>query len=261
VGFSSARDVLFSVFFIILGGSMANWQDLERKFQDKLPMSRRPVAVAFLGAVPSGVPAFDGTMPSGCSFWRLAAEGGAFYTVPADHFNCAVGSYTHNIPLSPEREKETEQTLGLMFQIGYIKPEEVPGIPRLKKTPAAIVYSPLGAAPVDLKSTPSAVLFACKPSAAMLLNEAAIRAGAGGATPALGRPTCMGLPLALERGTQMSLGCIGNRTYTGLGEDELYIIVAGKDLERVAASLEEIVGANNALQQYAEGRRAQLATS
>jgi uncharacterized protein (DUF169 family) len=243
------------------GENMANWLELERRFQEKLPMSRRPVTVAFLDAAPVSVPPFSGTMPSGCSFWRLAAMGRSFYTVPSDHFNCAVGSYTHNIPLSPEREKETEQTLGLMFQVGYIKPEEVPGIPRLKKTPAAIVYSPLGATPVDLNATPSAVLFACKPSEAMLLNEAAIRAGAGGATPALGRPTCMGLPLALERGTQMSLGCIGNRTYTGLGEDELYIIVAGKDLERVAASLDEIVGANHALQQYAEGRRTQLATA
>lgn len=236
---------------------MASWQELEKKFQEKLPMNRRPVAVAFLDAVPQGVPAFSGTMPSGCSFWRLASEGRAFYTVPADHFNCAVGSYTHNIPLSPAREKETEQTLGLMFQVGYIKPEEVAGIPRLPKAPGAVVYSPLGATPV----TPSAVLFACKPSSAMLLNEAAIRAGAGGATPALGRPTCMGLPLALERGTQMSLGCIGNRTYTGLGEDELYVIVAGKDLERVANALDEIVSANGALLQYAEGRRAQLATS
>src|SRR5579862_1678472 len=188
---------------------MLKVQELEQKFQEKLALKRRPVTVAFLNAIPSGVAAFTGTMPSGCSFWRLAAEGAAFYTVPADHFNCAVGSYTHNIPLSPAREKETEQTLGLMFQVGYIKPEEVPGIPRLAKTPMAILYSPLGTSTVDLKNSQSAVLFALKPSAAMLLNEAAIRAGAGGATPAMGRPTCMGLPLALDRGTQMSLGCIG----------------------------------------------------
>jgi uncharacterized protein (DUF169 family) len=240
---------------------MPNFQELENKFQRALGMKRKPVAVSFLDAIPTGIAAFTGTMPSGCSFWRLAAEGAAFYTVPADHFNCAVGSYTHNIRLSPEREKETEQTLGLMFQVGYIKPEEVPGIPRLTKTPAAILYSPLGTSPVDLKNSESAVLFALKPSAAMLLNEAAIRAGAGGATPALGRPTCMGLPLALDRGTQMSLGCIGNRTYTGLNDDELYIIIAGKDLERVSASLDEIAGANNALLEYAKGRRTAIATA
>jgi len=25
--------------------------------------------------------------PSGCSFWRLAASGRTFYTVPGDHYN------------------------------------------------------------------------------------------------------------------------------------------------------------------------------
>ena len=236
---------------------MSDWKEMEERFQSKLPGIRRPIAVTFLDAVPSGVERFSGTVPSGCSFWRLASEGGAFYTVPADHFNCAVGSYTHNIPLSPEREKETEQTLKLMFTVGYIKPEEVPGIPRLAKTPAAVVYAPLGETPGE----PSAVLFACKPGTAMLLQEAAIRAGAGGATPTLGRPTCMSLPFALERGTQTSLGCIGNRVYTGLGEDELYIVVAGKDLEKVAAALDEIVSANQALQNYATERRTLLATA
>src|ERR1017187_9734255 len=100
--------VLSSMFFKVIGANMPNLQDLEHKFQQELAMRRRPVAVTFLDAIPSGITAFTGSMPSGCSFWRLASEGGAFYTVPADHFNCAVGSYTHNIPLSPEREKETE---------------------------------------------------------------------------------------------------------------------------------------------------------
>jgi uncharacterized protein (DUF169 family) len=71
----------------------------------------------------------------------------------------------------------------------------------------------------------------------------------------------MSLPLALERGTQTSLGCIGNRVYTGLGENELYIVVAGRDLEKVAASLDEVVSANQALQSYATDRRAQLSTA
>jgi len=52
--------------------------------------------------------------------------------------NCAEGACTHNIPLSPPREKETEQTLQMMFDLGYVKPEEVPQIPRLAKTPSAI---------------------------------------------------------------------------------------------------------------------------
>ena len=236
---------------------MTAWQSLESRFADALRFTRRPVSVTFLDALPAGIARLDGSQPSGCSFWRLAAAGRVFYTVPADHFNCAVGAYTHNIPLSPEREKETEQTLQLMFGVGYIRPEDVPGIPRLPKAPVATVYAPLGAAPIE----PSVVLFACRPSAAMLLNEAAMRAGSGGALPPLGRPTCMALPAALEKGTVSSLGCIGNRVYTGLGEDELYVAVPGADLEKVAAALSVIVSANQALEEYARGRRAQLATA
>ena len=82
---------------------MANWKELEKQFAARLSMSRRPVAVIFLDTQPEGIEKFSGTEPAGCSFWRLAAAGRAFYTVPADHFNCAVGAYTHNVHLPPER--------------------------------------------------------------------------------------------------------------------------------------------------------------
>jgi len=237
-------------------GEQMNWKLLEEKIGLAVKLSRRPVAVSFLDAAPLDVKKFDGTEPSGCSFWRLAADGRVFYTVPENHFNCAVGAYTHNITLSPEREKETEQTLKMMFDLGYVKPEEVPHIPRLPKPPAAIVYAPLGEAPV----APDVVLFACKPSAAMLLNEAADRAGVTGGAPALGRPTCMVLPASLQYGAILSLGCVGNRVYTGLGEDEMYFVLRGKDLAAVADSLTIISSANAALNDYAKGRRSQLAT-
>jgi uncharacterized protein (DUF169 family) len=180
-----------------------------------------------------------------------------FYTVPENHFNCAVGAYTHNIPLSPDREKETEQTLTMMFVLGYVRPEEVPQIPRLPKAPAAILYAPLG----ESKETPDVVLIACRPAGAMLLNEAANRAGVASGAPALGRPTCMALPASLLHGSIVSLGCIGNRVYTGLSEDELYVVLRGKDLAAVVDALEVITNANAALNDYARDRRAQLATS
>src|SRR5713226_9956212 len=135
-----------------------NWKQLEEKISSAVKLSRRPVAVSFLDAAPPSVEKFDGTEPSGCSFWRLAADGRVFYTVPENHFNCAVGAYTHNITLSPEREKETEQTLKMMFELNYVKPEEIATIPRLAKAPAAIAYAPLGDSPF----APDVVLFSCK---------------------------------------------------------------------------------------------------
>jgi hypothetical protein len=74
-----------------------------------------------LDAAPAGLEKFEGSEPSGCSFFRLAAAGKSFYTVPKNHFNCAVGVFAHNIPLSAEREKETEQTLKTMFDLEYAK--------------------------------------------------------------------------------------------------------------------------------------------
>jgi len=235
----------------------AKWQELERAIATAVKLGRRPVAVAYVEAEPAGIKRFVGSEPSGCSFWRLAAEGSTFYTVPENHFNCAVGAYTHNIPLSPEREKETEQTLKMMFELGYVRPEEVPQIPRLAKGPRAVIYSPLGEAPAP----PDVVLFACKPAGAMLLQEAANRAGVGSGAPALGRPTCMALPASIQHGAMTSLGCIGNRVYTGLGEDELYVVLRGRDVAKVVEALKTIASANAALQDYAEGRREQLSTS
>src|SRR5580700_2872645 len=146
---------------------------MERQITFAVKLKRRPVAVSFLDAEPTNVKKFEGTEPSGCSFWRLAAEGRTFYTLPGDHFNCAVGSYTHQIALPAEREAELMGTLELMTGIGYLKMEEVPGIARLDQPPAAVVYAPLGETPAP----PDVVVFSGYPGALMLFEEAAARAG------------------------------------------------------------------------------------
>jgi uncharacterized protein (DUF169 family) len=230
---------------------------MEDRIAEALGLEKRAVAVKFLDTAPAAIEEFAGTEPSGCSFWRLAAAGRTFYTVPSDHYNCPIGSYTHNISLPPEREKELTQTLELMAQIGHVKLEEVPDIPQLIKSPAAIVYAPLGDAPLE----PDLVLFAGRASQIMLLQEAALRAGCAAAIPMLARPTCMALPAAMARGTVVSSGCVGNRVYTDLGEGELYAVIPGKDLPRIAAELETVVGANERLAQYHESRRASLASA
>jgi uncharacterized protein (DUF169 family) len=233
-----------------------NYKELERRMAAAAKLPHRPVAVAFLDTIPTNMQKFQGTEPSSCSFWRLAAEGRLFYTVPENHFNCAIGAYTHNIPLSPEREAETQQTLKIMFDLNYVRPEEVPAIPRLPKTPAAIAYAPLGDSPF----APDVVLFSCHPAAAMLLNEAATRAGVSDCAPALGRPTCMALPASLQQGSILSLGCVGNRVYTGLGENEMYVVFRGRDLAAIADALETILSANAALREYHSTQRQHLAS-
>ncbi len=235
---------------------MADYRRIEQQVSETLGLARRPVAVTFRETPPAGVPKFSGTVPSGCSFWRLAAGGRIFYTVPMDHYNCAIGSHTHSIPLPAERAHELEQTLSLMTGIGYIRMEEIPGIPRLPQMPGVVIYAPLADTPVD----PDVVLFAGRPGRVMLLQEAALRAGVGAHVPFFGRPTCMALPAALAHGVVASTGCIGNRVYTDLGEDELYVAVPGKDLAKVAEEARTIAAANAKLSEYHHGRRQALAT-
>jgi len=235
---------------------MTDYRIIEQQLSEVLSLERRPVAVTFRETPPTGVPQFTGTEPSGCSFWRIAAGGRTFYTVPSDHYNCPIGSYTHNLPLPPDRAQELDQTLSLMVGIGYIKMEEVPSIPRLPQPPGVVIYAPLGDTPVE----PDVVLFSGRPGRVMLLQEAALRAGVGAQVPLFGRPTCMALPAALAHGVVASTGCIGNRVYTDVGEDELYVAVPGRDLPRIAEEAQTIAAANAKLSEYHRGRRQALAT-
>ena len=237
---------------------MVNFTAVETQLTTALGLTRRPVAIAFRESPPNGVARLHGTQPSGCSFWRLAASGQTFYTVPADHYNCPVGSYTHNMPLPTDREPELGSVLTLMVNVGYLKMSEVPGIPRLPKTPGVAIYAPLGATPVD----PDAVLVSGTPGRLLLLHEAATRALADRPTsPLLGRPTCMAIPAAIASGFASSLGCVGNRIYTDITDDEFYSVIAGKDLASVVAQLETITSANATLSEYHRERRASLATA
>jgi len=229
---------------------------VEEQLTTALRLTRRPVAIAFRETPPAGVAPLIGTQPSGCSFWRLASSGQVFYTVPSDHYNCPVGSYTHNIPLPKDREPELMNTLTLMVNVGYLKMDEVPGIPRLPTTPAVTIYAPLGLTPVD----PDAVLVSGTPGHLMMLHEAATRAERT-PLPLFGRPTCMAIPAAMSSGVASSLGCVGNRIYTGISDEEFYSVIAGKDLASVVAQLEAITSANAAMAEYHTGRRASLASA
>ena len=143
-----------------------------------------------------------------------------------------------------------------MTSLGYLKMEEVPGIPGLPQTPKNIVFAPLGDTPVD----PDVVLFVAAARKLMLLEEAAIRAGVASKLPFLARPTCMAIPAAMAHGMVTSAGCIGNRIYTNIGDDELYAVVPGRALEQIAGELETVASANLALAQYHRERQQQLST-
>jgi uncharacterized protein (DUF169 family) len=217
------------------------------KLRDLLNLKYPPVAVSFQESAPAGIRRVDSSGPAGCSYWKLAAEGNTFYTEAADHYNCTIGAYTHGIALPEEKGKELESVIGTMVSLEYIKMEEVPGIPHQTDPFGVAVYAPLSEAPSD----PDVVLVRGNPKQVMLVAEAARAADIGHEGAMMGRPACAMIPetVTSARGNA-SLGCIGNRVYTGLQDDELYFALPGSKVEDVVNKLEAIVHANKELEKY-----------
>jgi uncharacterized protein (DUF169 family) len=93
---------------------------------------------------------------------------------------------------------------------------------------------------------------------AVFYTEAADHYNCPGAAT-MGRPACAMIPAVLGGPTGVtSLGCIGNRVYTGLGDDEFYFTIPGPRIGDVVERLETVVRANRELETYHEGRRASL---
>jgi uncharacterized protein (DUF169 family) len=142
--------------------------------------------------------------------------------------------------------------IGNMVQLGYLKMEEVPSIPHRKAALEVAVYAPLEKMPCPA----DVVVVRGTATQLMTLVEAAQAAGVAPDAPAMGRPTCAALPQALEsRRPATSLGCIGNRVYTELGEGEGYVALPADAVDAVAAKLETMVRANAELEKFHRSRK------
>lgn len=218
----------------------------------KSPLSRLnlrspPVAVGFLAAPPPGLARVERAAAAGCAYWRHAADGHAFYTTADDHQGCPVGAFTHGVELSPEQAAELQSLVGTMIQLRYLKSEEVPQIPHRPAPLQVAAYAPLDQA----SFTPDVVIFRGNARQIMLLSEAARAAGASQTGTVMGRPACAMLPQAVHTSASIaSVGCIGNRVYTQLQDDELYLTVPGPAVEQTLQELGTIVEANDALEQF-----------
>ncbi len=218
---------------------------------DLLEFRSQPVAIKFQQESPEGMQRIESAALSGCTYWKLAAEGRTFYTAASDHYGCPIGSYTHGIDLPEETAKELEGLVGTMVQLEYINMAEVPGVPRRAETFGVAIYAPL----TDAAFEPDVVLVSGNARQMMLLAEAAQAAGLASDTSMVGRPTCAAIPAVMQSGrTATNLGCIGNRVYTGLPDDELYFAIAGKQLDAVVHKLVTIVKANRELEKFHRGR-------
>src|SRR5438552_19037837 len=103
-----------------------------QQLHDLLGLRSPPVAVTFQTTAPAGVPRIAAAGPSSCTYWKRAAEGQTFYTEASDHYHCPIGAYTHGVDLAPAQAEELQGVVGMMIDLGYLRSEEVAGIPRRK---------------------------------------------------------------------------------------------------------------------------------
>lgn len=216
-----------------------------------LKFARPPVAVAFLSSPPDGLPRIDRSAAAGCAYWKHASDGHAFYTTADDHSNCPVGAYTHGADLAPALAGELEGLVGTMVQLRYLTAAEVPQIPRRSGPLRFVAYAPLG----DAGFAPDVVIFRGNARQIMLLTEAARAAGVFAEGSLMGRPACAAVPQALAAsGAVASIGCIGNRVYTELGDDELYLVLPGRVVAETLEQLGTISTANRELERFHRAR-------
>jgi uncharacterized protein (DUF169 family) len=216
-----------------------------------LGLAKSPVAISFVDQPPPGVPRVASGEPASCGYWRRAAEGEVFHTIAEDHKRCPIGAHTHNVPLSADERRQAESLVQTMVGLSYLKTEEVARIPARRKPLRVAVYAPLERAPIP----PDVIIVRGNARQLMLLTEAALAAGVAGEGPAMGRPTCAALPAAIESGrTEMSLGCVGNRVYTGADDSEAYVAIPGERLHAIEKQLAVIKRANDELEKFHRSR-------
>jgi uncharacterized protein (DUF169 family) len=225
-----------------------DWAALSQGLTDSLALTAPPIAITFSATPVEGVPAFQdampeatpdgrtGRVPAGCVFWMKAADA-TFNTVPEDHYNCSVGSFTHG--LKTLNEVGGNQDVAALMESGWVDEAAVMGIPYITEKPGAISYGPLSQTPVD----PDVVLLRLNPRSLMILRDA---------YPNLqieGKPQCHIVAVAKEhQNLAASVGCMLSRVRTGMQNTELTCAIPASQMPEVverarsAANIDATVG-------------------
>lgn len=221
-----------------------NLSEIARQLTEDLELTSPPVQVTYLDHAPPGVKEHPGGAPSVCTFF---AEGkrSPFYAPLPQHEACEVGAFVLGVAPEGELGQRLMATIGMMQSEGYLVPGEEARIPRNATPPKFVAYGPLGSLPM----APTDVLMFARPKSAMLAMEAS-----AAPVPINGRPMCALVP-TLNAGAPVavSMGCIGSRIYTNMGDESMLVGVRGDRLAEFAQRLRKIRSANAAV--GAEDRR------
>ncbi|MCI4368604.1 MAG: DUF169 domain-containing protein [Thermoplasmata archaeon] len=223
---------------------------LAQHLMSDLELTRAPVQISYLDEPPHRLAKHAGTAPSVCTYFA-EGEKKPFYVDLKDHEACEIGAFVLGIAPEGDVGKRLMDTVGMMQREGYLAPGDEAKIPRNEKAPRYVAYGPLGSLPTE----PTNVLMFAKAKSIMLAMEAA-----PGGVPVNGRPMCSLVP-TLNKGTAvaMSVGCIGSRVFTGIGDGEMLLGVRGDHLKTFAQSVRKIRHANDLVGAEDEKRKAAAA--
>ena len=231
---------------------MIDYSSIARTFTDSLNLRVPPIAVCLTDTAPEGIAGSSQPAAAGCVFWERGAQG-AFVTSQKDHGNCAVGMYTHHMPLTTAAQQEDLNTCLKVFgDLGYVRPEDIAGIPVLKEEAKHVIYAPLASTPLP----PNTVLLFANSRQSLAITEAVQQVDPS-VPPALGRPACAVIPQVVNTGKPaLSLGCCGARAYLDVMTDDFALwALPGARIEEYAERIKVMAQANQILTQFHTLRR------
>ena len=228
------------------------------RVREILGLRRLPIKIGFLDKLPAALPRWvGGPVAAGCVFWDAAMDGKSFYTIAADHWNCAVGSQVHQIRLPADRAGELDDTIGFMIETRYLDAAEAAALPTLEREPGAVAYAPASSDAFEA----DVILLAATPGAMVLIQDAAHRAGIGGEGIApVTRPSCATLPFAVKsQKLSLAFGCKSNRVFTQIGADEAYAAIPARKWDAFVDKLYEVQRATLTMGTYFQAHAAKFA--
>jgi uncharacterized protein (DUF169 family) len=223
---------------------------LAARLTSALHLAVPPVGIAFQATALADLPAFDhplvppgpdgrrGRVPAGCVFWVEGLRG-SFQTAPEDHGNCSVGLLTHG--LADLEDLADREDVATLVAEGWVGPEAVASLPRVRPAPGAIVYGPGTSLPVP----PDVLLLRVQARQLMVLRDA---------LPALrieGKPQCHIVALAQQGVPAASVGCALSRARTGMRPEEMTCALPGAQLAATVEAVERTVESDTAVAVYA----------
>ena len=234
-----------------------NSADIAERIASCLQLKKQPIALALVEEPAKGIDQATDRVPSPCAFW-IRAEKGTFFASAGHHFNCPVGAMVMGFTLPDAVNAELMTLVRRMYDCNYLCSDEVPKIPFVSKAKAGIVYGLLKDFPIE----PDGLLFWINPKQLMIFCEAAGISNwlANAESTSSGRPACAVIPLAIEKNqTAVSLGCMGMRTFTGVGDDLLLAAIPSQQASEFLGRLEITIRANANMEEFYESRRVAFA--